>query len=411
MWPQRLLSTLESGSLVFVPRHVGYIEPAWPCFFPFASVPITMRILSLAVPTLIAASTLVVALPAQLQELGGRPSKTNPNALNVPTTMSAAAEASYNTYGSGCAGSGLTPLACNTLNGAGGTLALQVLTNEYCYGMTITQPTVVLGFRLFTQQAGGGTGSGTGTSTTPALTMTCGLYLQGSSTASTTGATPDLNPVATGTMEVGANPAFYEVYLDKPVIVAAGQNIWISQYDTQRMAKADLTAGTAPAIPTYWRRPPGGGTAWAVTGIIKFPSWQLICHGGAPGASPRLTFNGRPALGGTFDLMLRHGSAGAPTFLFIGLSKTSWSGLPLPFDMGLFGTGAGCSINASGEVTIGGPAVMPGALGDTTLSLSIPNVPALNGATVYNQWISVDPWGGPSLPLVFSNGGQADFGL
>ena len=101
-----------------------------------------MRIPSLAGPALIAFSTLAVAVPAQLQELGGQATQTKPGSLNVPITMSAAAPAEYSTYGAGCAGSGLQALPCNTLNGAGGTLAIQVLTNEYCYGMTITQPTV-----------------------------------------------------------------------------------------------------------------------------------------------------------------------------------------------------------------------------------------------------------------------------
>ncbi len=150
---------------------------------------------------------------------------------------------------------------CAELNGSGGTLQDQSLPNEYCFGFKAKSRMTVHGFELFTQS----------TDTTPRR-MTCALYRQ----ASAAPPTPSTTPAATGTMLVGTEPGFYMVALDTPVTVQAEQSFWISQHDSSTIRAAGLTSGTAPAVPTFYRRPAGSG-GWLTSSRIKFPSWRVHC--------------------------------------------------------------------------------------------------------------------------------------
>jgi hypothetical protein len=98
-------------------------------------------------------------------------------------------------------------------------------------------------------------------------------------------------------------------------------------------------------------------------------------------------------------LELVTGVAGT-SFLSIGISNSSWLGLPLPFS--LAGLGApGCELSASQEVLLG---PLPNGGSGTSLILPIPRDPFLAGARLYFQGLMIDFPAGNTLGLVASNG-------
>lgn len=72
----------------------------------------------------------------------------------------------------------------------------------------------------------------------------------------------------------------------------------------------------------------------------------------------------------------------------LGLSRTSWLGVPLPWTpstIALLGGAACGDLMVSGDAVVNTPYLMPPAL--VTMSVAIPNVPALIGTTLYVQSI------------------------
>ena len=98
-----------------------------------------------------------------------------------------------------------------------------------------------------------------------------------------------------------------------------------------------------------------------------------------------------------FGITLAGAPALLPVIMVVGMSNTSFSGLPLPFSLAPWGGGAGCVLNVSADLTInmftdfGGGALLP---------VSIPNNPGLVGATFYGQWINFHPF----LGIISSDG-------
>jgi hypothetical protein len=94
---------------------------------------------------------------------------------------------------------------------------------------------------------------------------------------------------------------------------------------------------------------------------------------------------------------------GQPAVLFFGVSRTSWSGVPLPLQLGVLGR-ADCNVLVSLDLAI--PLVPAGA----AATLTIPALaPALVGGVFYNQGASLDLTAG-TAGLAFSNGARAEVG-
>jgi len=108
-----------------------------------------------------------------------------------------------------------------------------------------------------------------------------------------------------------------------------------------------------------------------------------------------------PWLGSSWSLELDN----VPTTTFAvftgGLSNTVWNGQPLPLSLAPSGL-PGCNLYVRPDTS----ALLPVTNGSTTLTLSIPNSPSLEGVAVYFQALVFDP-GVNAAGAVGSNAGTA----
>ncbi|HET6203882.1 MAG TPA: hypothetical protein VFI25_13900 [Planctomycetota bacterium] len=108
------------------------------------------------------------------------------------------------------------------------------------------------------------------------------------------------------------------------------------------------------------------------------------CGPGAPftycNGTPKLTIDGCPQIGSTFNLRLSNGEIAFPGAIALGVSNTSWLGVPLPIGIG--GCCGGCSILIAPEIFLVGTT---NAIGLLSVPITIPNNPSFVGATVYAQ--------------------------
>lgn len=111
---------------------------------------------------------------------------------------------------------------------------------------------------------------------------------------------------------------------------------------------------------------------------MKTPAAELLC---LPWIGSQL-----------FDLGLAEGPAGAPVFLFVGASNASWAGLPLPWDLGPLGA-TGCRLQVSIHSILG---TVADTLGKARVPLGIPGDPALQGRSVFFQWLLADAAANPA---------------
>lgn len=96
------------------------------------------------------------------------------------------------------------------------------------------------------------------------------------------------------------------------------------------------------------------------------------------GGIPTLTSTGLPWIDDTFELTLGNIGTGS-SMLIVGLSKTTWSGVSLPFDLKAIGF-AGCMLRTSMDLQLGGL---------TNAKMPIPNDKSLIGLNVYFQAASL----------------------
>lgn len=123
----------------------------------------------------------------------------------------------------------------------------------------------------------------------------------------------------------------------------------------------------------------------------------------APGRlPPRLQADGVPHPGESFAVVLRDAPPNAPTALAHGWSRTTWGGAPLPLDLGPLGA-PGCRLLTDWFLLIAAPA---DAVGQAAIRYAIPNDPNLTGVGFYQQFLVLDP-AANALGLSVSNGGWA----
>lgn len=144
-------------------------------------------------------------------------------------------------------------------------------------------------------------------------------------------------------------------------------------------------------------------TPQAAAGVRDDLNLVVAFMRGGPGRlPPRLQTDGAPQLGESFAVVLRDAPPHAPAGLAHGWSRTTWNGAPLPLDLGPFGA-PGCRLLTDWFLLIGAPA---DAVGQSAVRYTIPNDPNLTGVGFYQQFLVLDP-AANGLGLAVSNGGWA----
>jgi hypothetical protein len=150
----------------------------------------------------------------------------------------------------------------------------------------------------------------------------------------------------------------------------------------------DLARGSTVAIGRVLIGPTFTAQTWELV-RPQAATWMLFgsnCSGA--GLDPRLSLRAlaMPWIGHTADLELR-GLAGAAGAVFaLGSSDAQWNSAPLPMALAQFGL-PGCTAWIDPAVLL----VAPAAGGAAVVSLSVPNVAALAGITLFAQGIAAEP--------------------
>ncbi|MBK9387178.1 MAG: hypothetical protein IPN34_20375 [Planctomycetes bacterium] len=172
-------------------------------------------------------------------------------------------------------------------------------------------------------------------------------------------------------------------------------------------AELSLSAGIARSTrfggslfsPRIWN-----GTIHYCLGNATYGRYGAGCSGTGGVLTLQPAPGSRPVLGSTFQLDVTNLGVGALPILWFGISKTSWFGVPLPFDLSPLGA-TGCWLLTSSDVQF--QLVNTGSA--ATFSAQIPNQPVFSGAVFQNQVIAIDPGANPAS-LITSNGGEGCVG-
>lgn len=131
------------------------------------------------------------------------------------------------------------------------------------------------------------------------------------------------------------------------------------------------------------------------------------------GAGCTTSTNKTPKLAGTdvslgqyWTVNLSDGTPTAPSALLVGLSKTSWNGQPLPFDLGVFGA-TGCKLHTDIVITL--PKIT-GGTGAASYSIPTPGSLAYNNVSLFVQSAIYDPFAN-NFGIVTSAALEGTFGF
>lgn len=140
--------------------------------------------------------------------------------------------------------------------------------------------------------------------------------------------------------------------------------------------------------------------------------------GNCVGGGSTLTLVHLPQIGQSLQLQMLSGGThpgsyegGGMTALVLGLSQTSWLGMPLPITpatIQLMGASSCGDLMVSADAVMDTPYLMPPAL--VTMSVAIPNTAALIGTTVYAQAIEYGISRRFTMGIGFGDGGAARIG-
>ncbi|MBK8976192.1 MAG: serine hydrolase [Planctomycetes bacterium] len=117
----------------------------------------------------------------------------------------------------------------------------------------------------------------------------------------------------------------------------------------------------------------------------SFTTFGVGCAGSA--GTPQHSAQGTPELGQSISYDLDAAPAGTTVVLNLGLSRTAWNRLPLPFALNALGA-PGCFLNVG---PIDSASTRTGRGGTASIPLAIPLSQSLIGADLFTQFLVVDP--------------------
>ncbi|MBK9387620.1 MAG: serine hydrolase [Planctomycetes bacterium] len=129
----------------------------------------------------------------------------------------------------------------------------------------------------------------------------------------------------------------------------------------------------------------------------EFTRFGSACAGS--NGTPDLDATGTPEIGQRFVYRITSVPRSTPVVLHLGVSTTSWSGIPLPFHLSALGA-TGCYLRTDVVVSA---TLSSGILGSTSFGIDIPIDPLLIGNQVVAQALAFDP-AANRLGLTTTNG-------
>lgn len=178
-----------------------------------------------------------------------------------------------------------------------------------------------------------------------------------------------------------------------PEIAVTPRDLFIPFFDNADKIVLPVTqSGTTHVSYDY------NGTVWS--DAIFMWNFRYRIHSKPGLKTPVLSSSEKPVVGQTFKIDLESGPANRAALLAVGFSNSTWNSLPLPLVYA-----APCSLLTSIDLIF--PLATSGT-GTGTVSLPIPNDPALVKLRFYQQFVIVDS--ANTIGLIVSNGGSAVLG-
>ncbi len=131
-------------------------------------------------------------------------------------------------------------------------------------------------------------------------------------------------------------------------------------------------------------------------------SFTAFCSG-CPGTGARIPVHGgtgTPEIGNTVGYRVTDARAFSGGSLYLGASRTTHNGFPLPINLGFLGMGTSCLLCVSVDISL---SFVTDAAGASTVNVPFPNDVNLIDGHVFTQMAIIDLGAGTSLPIVHSN--------
>ncbi|MCA8958055.1 MAG: serine hydrolase [Planctomycetes bacterium] len=170
-----------------------------------------------------------------------------------------------------------------------------------------------------------------------------------------------------------------------------------------REAELNEIANTITTWPNIDLFPSVGIPAFKQHVAGKVASFGTGCSGSRGTVTHSVT--GTPEIDQVAEYRLANARVFAQAVLHVGVSRTSWLGVPLPMSMAMFGA-PGCYVRVAPAISV---PVKASLLGLASVSVHVPNDPALIGAKFFTQYSVADP-SANGLGLTFTNGVETTVG-
>ena len=194
---------------------------------------------------------------------------------------------------------------------------------------------------------------------------------------------PAASSIASGTMEVGAQPGWNVTDFGTTISIGAGDRYYIG-FRAPGIARFQVVLTGGDSIRAFQRWPCSGtfkpgGSAPAGFRILGGPP--------APGLEPQLTGHAAPCIGLPFTTELRQAGPKSMAMLVTGMPSHSHLGIPLPLPLAVAGA-PGCTLLTAVDHLVFS---VTDTVGHSLATIQIPNDPALRNVKFRQQWFIVDP--------------------